>query len=48
MSEETQNAIISYVKKQIQNYDGLRISWFGGEPLLRMDIIRRLFAVFSK
>lgn len=46
MSEETQNAIISYVKKQIQNYDGLRISWFGGEPLLRMDIIRRLSKEF--
>ncbi len=46
MDEDTQNAIIQFVKQHIQYYDGLHISWFGGEPLLQMNIIRRLSSEF--
>ena len=46
MSEETQSDIISFVRKEIHKYEGLRISWFGGEPLLQMEIIDRLSTEF--
>ena len=39
MSEEVQKAIIRYVRQNINAYTGLRVSWFGGEPLLAMDVI---------
>lgn len=42
MSAEIQRAIIKYVRKNIHNYSGLRVSWFGGEPLLSMDVITYL------
>lgn len=42
MSLQTQKSIIKYVQKNIQYFEGVRISWFGGEPLLGMDVIRYL------
>lgn len=42
MSLEKQNAIIAYVKKNISRYKSLRLSWFGGEPLIAMDVIEYL------
>lgn len=42
MSEETVSDILTFVRKNIHNYAALRISWFGGEPLLCMDLIERL------
>lgn len=39
MSKELQDAIIKYVEKNISRYNGLSVSWFGGEPLLGMDVI---------
>lgn len=42
MSEETQNAIIKFVRKHIGNYAFVEISWFGGEPLLCLDIILKI------
>ena len=34
-----QNQIIDYIRKNINKYSGIYISWFGGEPLMGMDII---------
>lgn len=31
--------IVEYVRKEIKNYKGLIVSWFGGEPLLALDIM---------
>ena len=42
LSQEVQDGIIRYVKKNIRRYTGVQISWFGGEPLMYMDIIRRI------
>ena len=48
MSESVQKAIVEYVRKNIALYTGLRIMWFGGEPLLEMDVIRNLSLQFKK
>lgn len=42
MREDTQDAIIKYVKKNISNFTSVEISWFGGEPLLCADIIIKI------
>ncbi len=42
LSQDVQKGIIRFVKKNIRRYTGVHISWFGGEPLLCMDIIRKL------
>lgn len=42
MSEIVQDNIIQYVKKNISNYGKLHVEWFGGEPLLCLDIIEKL------
>jgi len=46
MSLETQNALIKYVRKNIHYFNKLRVSWFGGEPLIAMDVIKNLSQVF--
>lgn len=40
MSRETQEEIINFVRHNINKYSGLQISWFGGEPLLAVDVIK--------
>ncbi len=42
MTEELQEAVIKYIRKNISKYAGLRISWFGGEPLLALDVIEKI------
>jgi uncharacterized protein len=45
MSEETQNDIIAYIKNEIDRNENLKafhIAWFGGEPLLRLDVIKAI------
>ena len=42
MSKESQKAIITYVQRNINHYNSLHISWFGGEPLLVPDSIQYL------
>lgn len=42
LSDNTQQGIINFVKKNIHKYNGLIIDWFGGEPLLGVDIIERI------
>jgi uncharacterized protein len=46
MSQEIEEAIIRLVKKRIQRGGSLSVDWFGGEPLLQMDIIERLSKEF--
>lgn len=45
MSDETCSDIIRYIQNEIDrntNLKSLRIKWFGGEPLMRMDVIKRI------
>lgn len=42
MSEEVQESIIKYVRRNIHQYAELRVSWFGGEPLEAKEIVYRL------
>lgn len=42
ISEETQEGIINYIRKNIHNYKSVHISWFGGEPLMEMDAIENI------
>lgn len=42
MSTQVQEGIINYLKKNINQYKALNISWFGGEPLLFPNIITEL------
>lgn len=46
MSKEVQNSIINYIKKS--SYASYSITWFGGEPLLRNDVIENLLEELSK
>lgn len=46
MSAETQNSIVKFVKANIHKYRALNVSWFGGEPLLALDIIQSLSEQF--
>lgn len=48
MSRETQDAIIKYVQQNISNYVGMSVAWFGGEPLMAMDVIEYLSENFLK
>lgn len=43
MSKDTADAIVAFVKKRYSEHtykEPLRIKWFGGEPLLALDMIR--------
>lgn len=42
MSEEVQQALLCFVKKNIKGKTKLRITWYGGEPMLAYDIIFNL------
>jgi uncharacterized protein len=42
MNPEVQDAVVRLVKKKLQRNGSLSVSWYGGEPLLQMDIINRL------
>lgn len=46
LSEETVNRIIHFVEMNLKHYTGLRVMWFGGEPLLGMPAIRHLSKAF--
>lgn len=43
---ELQEKIIEFVKKNIKKYKILKVEWFGGEPLLCMDIIEKMSKAF--
>lgn len=42
MTEDIQKAVVDYVKRLAPTIADLHISWYGGEPLLALDIIERL------
>jgi uncharacterized protein len=42
MNEETITSMKKFFESQINSIDGLAITWFGGEPLLTLDIIRNI------
>lgn len=44
MSEATQRMTLKFIKDNIEDnkYKHLKISWFGGEPALNVEIVRRL------
>lgn len=42
MSDEVIDSIVKFVKQHISRARGLHLSWFGGEPLLCMDVIEKL------
>ena len=46
MNTNVQQSIIAFVKKKIHKYNGLRVMWFGGEPLLECGIIENLSEAF--
>lgn len=39
ISKDTQDGIINFVKKNINNYKAVHVDWFGGEPLLDIKAI---------
>ncbi|MBK8229987.1 MAG: radical SAM protein [Candidatus Eisenbacteria bacterium] len=51
MTPEVEDGIVRYVQSVRRDYDSLFVTWFGGEPLLRLSVIRslapKLQAVFS-
>lgn len=48
MSEIVQENLLQFVRKNISNYNQMRVEWFGGEPLLCLDIIEKLSESFIK
>jgi len=38
------NSLVGFVQREMAdgNYEGVRIRWYGGEPLLRLDLIQRI------
>ncbi len=51
MPQEIQDAIIAFVRQKISSYSGVSVSWFGGEPLIELDVIeyisQKLMAICS-
>ena len=39
MPKETQDSLIEFVRKNIANYIGVSVVWFGGEPLEALDVV---------
>jgi len=44
MSADTMGAILSFIEKKMDGLTELSIGWYGGEPLLAMDIIEKFTA----
>ena len=42
MTQQSQDAILKFVQKNISKYRELHVAWFGGEPLLEVSIIEDL------
>jgi len=42
MSREICDSIIKYIRQNISRYSAVHISWFGGEPLMGMDVIEHI------
>lgn len=48
MTVETQNALVAFVEDKAKYIKKLNITWYGGEPLLAMDIITSLSVRFME
>ena len=48
MTDDIQKSVIEFVSKQIQQYNHrkLYVTWYGGEPLLALDVIENLSKAF--
>jgi len=46
MSEEHQESLIKYVRKEMAHRKGLSVGWFGGEPLMALPVIEKLSTAF--
>lgn len=42
MTKETEDAIVNFIEQLKDDISSLSIAWYGGEPLMRFDIIERL------
>lgn len=48
MTQAIQTSLVEFVKKKMENLEGLSTSWYGGEPLLALDIIPHLCEQFKE
>lgn len=48
MNNETQNEILSFIKKRLPKYSGLIITWFGGEPTVALKTVEYLSVEIKK
>lgn len=48
MEKEVQDALIRFVESKLGRGGRLNVTWYGGEPLLRPDVIERLSKEFLK
>ena len=48
MSEDTQLSVVEYLKDNIMKEDSFTLDWYGGEPLLCVNIIDRIIEKLSK
>ncbi len=48
MSREIQRGLVEFVRKKTEGVESLTTSWYGGEPLLALDIIAYLRGEFAK
>lgn len=39
MTEEVQGAVLDFIKQRIANLNYISVTWYGGEPLLAIDIV---------
>lgn len=48
MDGETQKAVVKYILSKItNNTKKIKVSWFGGEPLLTLDVVRNISRLLS-
>ncbi len=48
MTEEIENALVKFVESRLNIANVLSVTWFGGEPTLRIDTIERLTREFQR
>lgn len=46
MSEDVQNQLVNFTRNQLHHKDALNVTWYGGEPLLAMQVIEDLTKQF--
>jgi len=48
MTPEVEDAAVAFVDRRTREIRSMSLSWFGGEPTLRLDIIERLVGRLGK